>query len=698
MKLSVSAYCQPTVSLLSAYCQPTVSMTGSDIGSNAGSSGTYEPNNVINPAKGLQCTCAVMKIHPELLNLKRNTTQQTQTDSELLNLKSNTTQETNTEDIEKSLSDERLKIMEKLSQITSCLDNSDIDRSSKHQELLAKVQLNSTTTSVQKISKAIETEFIKATNKYKTENDNCIRMIKNAHLEQVNQLKEHIQELKARIELDEQQLKKCKENCKEKIQETDIGNELFNMQESLDKTNHELTNTNARLIEANQRLIDMQRDLLQSNSELMEERQIVSDLKGELCRKSFEMEFLTHNLEQMKLENSTNSMKSAKEIQEVPVKFSEGKNPGLSAFDETPIEYEGQTYNTAEAALHTQKLKHIMCSLSDDEKKEIETELVNCKTGREAKEIGNKIPYNRHWVTESIVHMFKIIKCKYEQSPQFALELESTKGKRITHPVEDNMWRKAYPGILEFIRDDKSLTDFIQEFGELANGNAHKTGGASSRPRDNNAVIIGEHGKKEINWNLVINSKVVMFVDSTLNEVNSKGVHPSCIKIPCPTAAQLEILCKEFPQTSEVKAIISCLGINDLKDGKDDDCIRSIQSSLLHLQQVAPKANMMFSALLTRSGHPLCQMVTSVNNEMRRFCDANCMSYVKHADIVNNPELIPDGIHPSDPDGVRQLAADLRFSLPRHLSRRFPRSHSQPRRGGGSGGTKRGPRGRGSRK
>ncbi len=75
------------------------------------------------------------------------------------------------------------------------------------------------------------------------------------------------------------------------------------------------------------------------------------------------------------------------------------------------------------------------------------------------------------------------------------------------------------------------------------------------------------------------------------------------------------------------------------------------------------------------------------------------MSYVPHSDIVNDPEMLPDGIHPSNPDGASQLAADLRYSLPRHLSRRFPRSQSQPRRGGGFGGAYRGgaSRGGGSR-
>ncbi len=184
-------------------------------------------------------------------------------------------------------------------------------------------------------------------------------------------------------------------------------------------------------------------------------------------------------------------------------------------------------------------------------------------------------------------------------------------------------------------------------------------------------------------------SKVVVFCDSTLNDVRPRGIHPNCVKIKCPTSADLQRLSQEFPSDSDVQGITVATGINDLRDSDGPEAISSIQSSMLRLQDILPRASLQFSEILTKSDHPLCSRVKNANADMKKFCEDKFMTFVYHKDIVNNPVLLPDGIHPSSVDGASQLAADLRYALPRQLARGNRRSFSQNRRGSQYKGPKR---------
>ena len=254
------------------------------------------------------------------------------------------------------------------------------------------------------------------------------------------------------------------------------------------------------------------------------------------------------------------------------------------------------------------------------------------------------------------------------------------------------MWKKCYPAILAYIRDGKTYAEFERDFKSFVESVVSK----KSMPIKSTVVSTDSRGQKTVDWNLVVRSKIVILADSTFDNIGPRGVHPSCVRIECYTASELRDQCEQFPENHSVKCVIAGVGINNLKHGSWEGSIQEIQSCLSLLQNKLPDASIMYSSMLSKRGYKLFDSVTSANAEMKRFCGLNHVIFIDNDDILQIPALIPDGIHPSPKDGATALANNLRNHLPRYLSPRLRRSHSQPRRGGGA--QRGGPRGRGSRK
>ncbi len=303
------------------------------------------------------------------------------------------------------------KIISRLSDIIDCLDNSDRDRASKHEEVLSKTQQKSVNhetlletitkmgKSVKEIKDSCLSEISSASVVYKSENDKLLRRMEEAHNKQTELLQQQVTELQTRIAQSESQFT----NCREKME---------GLQSSFEKARAELDNNRSRLVEANNKLIKAHENLQQVSDDLLTERSAVYDLRLQLSGKSLEIDSLTRSMEQLRVQGNTSARPKTlqdRSNNKVPVKFTEGLNPSLSAYHESPVKYGGHKFHSAEACIHYQRLHHPRCDLPEDEKERLGGLLLDAKTGKEAKEISKEIPYNESWERDSVFAMYKII-------------------------------------------------------------------------------------------------------------------------------------------------------------------------------------------------------------------------------------------------------------------------------------------------
>ncbi len=142
---------------------------------------------------------------------------------------------------------------------------------------------------------------------------------------------------------------------------------------------------------------------------------------------------------------------------EYKIKYTEGLNPILSAFDELDpkFEWKGDEYKSAEAAFQCEKLAHPFCTLSKAEKIRIKQAIIDAEHAREAKHIGDtQVPSTPQWERDQFKVMENIQREKFDQYEVFKDKLMETKDGIITHPVRDAVWREKFPEILVKIRDE----------------------------------------------------------------------------------------------------------------------------------------------------------------------------------------------------------------------------------------------------
>jgi hypothetical protein len=119
-----------------------------------------------------------------------------------------------------------------------------------------------------------------------------------------------------------------------------------------------------------------------------------------------------------------------------PVHFGKNQNAILSNFAETPFEFAGNTYKTAEGAYQALKSGILVDGFQS-------------LSGSEAKSLGAGI---RADTSINVALMESILRAKAEQVPEFADAL--IKSGKITHPVKDKFWATEFPKILERIKAD----------------------------------------------------------------------------------------------------------------------------------------------------------------------------------------------------------------------------------------------------
>ena len=98
----------------------------------------------------------------------------------------------------------------------------------------------------------------------------------------------------------------------------------------------------------------------------------------------------------------------------------------LSNFYETPVEYNGITYQNNEAAFQAQKCK--------TEAEKIQFANINAS---EAKKLGQKISLRPDWESIKIQEMKAIVQAKFEQHPELASKLLETQDAYLE---EGNTW------------------------------------------------------------------------------------------------------------------------------------------------------------------------------------------------------------------------------------------------------------------
>lgn len=110
-----------------------------------------------------------------------------------------------------------------------------------------------------------------------------------------------------------------------------------------------------------------------------------------------------------------------------------GKYRPLSNFHVEPLEVDGLVYQTSEAAYMAQKTF-------------LETEIValaKCKTGPEAKRLGQLVTLRPDWEEVKFSKMLKVLRAKFEQS-QFCRDLLLSTGSKYIE--ESNWWNDNYWG------------------------------------------------------------------------------------------------------------------------------------------------------------------------------------------------------------------------------------------------------------
>ncbi len=566
----------------------------------------------------------------------------------------------------------------KIGELMECLNNSDSDRAKKHQEILEKVQYGvgmqeniqgNVTSKIEGIKKAIEAQkpastqdLQKLQETVKSQNSAFEKLCKETKALYDTQLKDLQQKLiESNKQIGEQKMDELgRENMNKHIQE--LNGKIIEAQ-------RELIAAEGRIRTLNINVLDLQDQLKMSRQEVMYEQSTNSDLARQIAQRDMEIERLTRALQ----ESNTNGAKAATKTNRCPVevRFSEGKNPTLSAFHEEPVEYGDETFHVAEAAYHYQKLLHPLLKISGTEKQRLRDSLLSAKTGSEAKEISKDIPFNKHWTHDyELTILHDIMNNKYQQSELFRKELDSTKGRKIIHPVTDSFWKTAYPRILTSIRDGKSLSEE-----ESQNSDNQKPSDSDS---DSESDLSDEDDGED--WTLVIRNKIALAGDSLLKKINTKQIHPKCGKYKCSTSNDFKRFCVQLPRNCGVECIYGHVGINDAKvegSQSDGDFIETLKAGISIIQDKLPEASILLSALISKRGHKLFKKVKIINGKLREMCMENDVIFIDQEDILKNPKLIKkDGIHLRKPYGVKQLAMSIKSNIPRML---YPRSASVPR-------------------
>ncbi len=359
-------------------------------------------------------------------------------------------------------------------------------------------------------------------------------------------------------------------------------------------------------------------------------------------------------------------------LKEYKVKFTEGLNPILSAFNtlEPRFKWNNDDFRSAEAAFQCEKLSHAFCTLPKEEKVKIKQRIMEAECAKDAKRIGDtEIPWTKQWEEYQFQVMENIQREKMEQYQDFREKLCETKNGIITHPVRDPVWREKFPEILVKVRDD-----YLSK-------------------NEGEDPVERQHRIWSQSWSKVPKDhKYGLYGDSLFNEAELNTFPRGTCRVPCSTSEQLIHFAREAPVNYNAEVIFNSIGINDLQNGKSpEDTAQGVCEALAEVNRLCPHAKVCYSAMIAKKGSSLVGPVEVANSLIEEFCDGNYVIFMKHSTVMKSPNLFRDNddVHLKD---YRLYYGRIKKELPRRD--RTP-SPSPRGRGGATGSFHRG-RGYGS--
>lgn len=130
-----------------------------------------------------------------------------------------------------------------------------------------------------------------------------------------------------------------------------------------------------------------------------------------------------------------------------------GRNYFLSNFSKSKIEYDGYTYENAEAAFHAQKndsstYKHLM----------------QFQDPSTAKKEGRRVKLREDWEEVKDDIMYQVVKAKFTQNELLKKKLISTKDAML---IEGNTWHDNYWGVCLCNKCNERKAEGFNKLGEI---------------------------------------------------------------------------------------------------------------------------------------------------------------------------------------------------------------------------------------
>ncbi len=332
-------------------------------------------------------------------------------------------------------------------------------------------------------------------------------------------------------------------------------------------------------------------------------------------------------------------------LKEYKVKYTEGLNPILSAFDtlDPRFKWNNEEFRSAEAVFQCEKLSHAFCTLPKEEKVKIKQRIMEAECAKDAKRIGDtEIPWTKQWEEYQFQVMENIQKEKMEQYQSFREKLCETKDGIITHPVGDPVWREKFPEILVKVRDDY----------------LSKNEGEDPIERQRR---IWRHSFIKIPKD----HKYGLYGDSLFNEADLTTFPRGTCRVPCSTCEQLVYYAREAPVNNNAEVVLNSIGINDLRDGKSpEEVADGVCEALTEINRLCPNAKVCYSAMIAKKGSSLVGPVEVANSKIEEFCDSNYIIFMKHSTVMKSPNLFRDNddVHLKD---YRLYYGRIKKELPR---------------------------------